>query len=661
MAIWAFFSSFVHVGRQYTGYGEVMIIGRWWAAFFSTATIVFIYIFVDKVYRNVLMALLAAACFAFAAVSIEQAHYCITESFITMMMIVVAFCSYKISQEGSWKNYLIAGAAFGLAMAAKTSSLYYVFMIVVGHLIYLSRKSRKEWEKEGKKQEENKGIHFVLALGLLLFVLISFTGVGYKLNGVFRDLLTQDLRLANGLWIAFFSVFTLIGTFLTIWGFTEIRVLRSQMTEWIKLSTVGALAFLIFCLLSPWSLLDYNGFSNSMNYEWRVVSVSDACYVIQFKDTLRYIYHLITLAQVELWWPLGIAAILGMFWVLGNFFHKLIRPTKKMYLLPLPFSENKGFSFSLPDLLILSWFIPYFGFIGSWNTKFVRYMVPLIPAFCIFGSLFLIEVIQWARSKFSFGYVLRPILIALVVGPSLFYSLAYMHVYRYLHPWIESSIWIFKNIPQGSAVLKEAWDDGLPTGVDHSIDARVEGAMGPQNYRQQEMTIYEMHGFNTDDTPVKKNYYANMIQKGDYISIASKKLWYTLTNCTPEFKPHGYNVYSVTSRYYRLLWSGLLGYKMVGEFHNFPSLLGWEHPDDMAEESFSVYDHPRVYVFKKIENILPERILKLLESDDYVKGIDRSRMRLITPDNVDAFIAERHDYLEKQGLLKQLDENFSAA
>ncbi len=112
----------------------------------------------------------------------------------------------------------------------------------------------------------------------------------------------------------------------------------------------------------------------------------------------------------------------------------------------------------------------------------------------------------------------------------------------------------------------------------------------------------------------------------------------------------------MTSRYYRCLWSGLLGYKMVAEFHNFPSFLGWEHPDDMAEESFSVYDHPRVYIFKKFETVQPAKILKLLETDDYVKGITRDQMRTITPANVDSFIAERHQYLESNGLLASLDE-----
>lgn len=656
VAFWSFWAAFSHGGRQYVGYGEVMIIGRWWAALFSTATIAAIYVFVNKAYRNNLMALLAAGSFAFAAVSIEQAHYCITESFITLMMVVISYLAFEISETGDWKSYLLAGAAFGLSMAAKTSSLYYVFIILFGHLVFLAKTSKLEWEKIGKKAKENSGIYAGLAALLLMIFFGACVGVSFKFNGVLHDLFEKNAILANVLWAILCVVVGSIGAVLTFWGMTEFKVLKAQIPQWIKLAGVAGLAFFIFCLLSPWSLLDLNGFTNSMNYEWHVVSISDACYVIQFKDTLRYIFQLTNLVSVELWWPLGITAVLGMFVVLGKFFYRLFALKKSGYVLPAPFSRNKGFSIALPDLLILVWFIPYFGFIGAWNTKFIRYMVPLIPAFCIFAAELISVLITWAKDKFSFGNILKPILVLLVLGSSFFYSLAYMHVYRHLHPWIESSIWIFKNVPPGSMVLKEAWDDGLPTGVDHEIDPRVEGNMGPQSYRQQDITIYEMHGFNTDDTPIKKNYYANIIQQGDYISIASKKLWYTLTACTPEFKPNGYNVYPVTSRYYRLLWSGLLGYKMVGEFHNFPGVFGWEHPDDMAEESFSVYDHPRVYIFKKVEVVPPDQVLKLLSSDDYVKGIDRDLMRTITPDNVDAFIAERHEYLEKNGLLQGLNE-----
>ncbi len=656
LAFWSFWAAFTHGGRQYVGYGETMLIGRWWAALFSTTTIGAIYLFVQKAYRNQLMAILAAASFAFAVVSIEQAHYCITESFITLMMVVIAYLAFQLSETGDWKNYLLIGAAFGLAMAAKTSSLYYIFIILGGHLVFLAKTPYQEWLKIDKKTKGDQGIHGGLA-GLLLAGLFgTFVLVAIKLNGIVHDLFSQQNVVANFIWIILCIALGIVGGTLTFWGISEFKVLRAQVPQWIKMATVVGLAFFVFCLLSPWSLLDFSGFSNSMNYEWHVVSISDACYVIQFKDTLRYIFQLSNLISVELWWPLGITAVMGMVWVLGRFLFNLVRLKKSGYLLPVPFAANKGFAVSLPDLLIVIWFIPYFGFIGAWNTKFIRYMVPLIPAFCIFAAELMSNLIDWAKDKIVLSKVLKPVLVVLVLGSSLFYSLAYMHVYRYLHPWIESSIWIFDNVPQGSMILKEAWDDGLPTGVDHSIDPRVEGSKGPQNYRQQDITIYEMHGFNTDDTPIKKNYYANILQQGDYISIASKKLWYTLTNCTPEFKPNGYNVYPVTSRYYRLLWSGLLGYKMVHEFHNFPGIFGWQHPDDMAEESFSVYDHPTVYIFKKVENVPVDRILKLLSSDVYVKGIDRDLMRTINENNVDAFIAQRHDYLEKAGLLQQLDE-----
>ncbi len=154
-------------------------------------------------------------------------------------------------------------------------------------------------------------------------------------------------------------------------------------------------------------------------------------------------------------------------------------------------------------------------------------MVPLIPAFCIFGARFLTDMFEWGK-KIPLGKFLKPILCGLVIGPSLFYSIAYMHVYRFQHPWIESSVWIYKNIPFGSKIFNEAWGDGLPVDISPTQDSRVDRIMSPGLYRSQDVTPYEMHGFPTDNSPIKKNYYANLIPTGDYISISSKKLWYTL-------------------------------------------------------------------------------------------------------------------------------------
>ncbi|HVM33401.1 MAG TPA: DUF2298 domain-containing protein [bacterium] len=653
--LWTLFASAPHGGFQYVDYGSLMITGRVWAAFFSTATIGAIFWLVRKIYAHEGLALLAAAFFAFSVVSIQVAHYCITESFITLMLVMVALLSFHLYERGDWPSYLTAGAAFGISMAAKTSSLYDVLILIMAHLLLLSKRSAADWQKEDRRHSADRDIHTLLASLLPPAVVVVFAGVGYKLKGVFQDLFYNgNSQVLPPGWLALFILLTAAGLVLGLWALKEFKALRGQMGYWIKLAAAGALAFLMFCLFSPWSLLDFADFQNSMNYEWHVVSIADACYVLQFKDTLRYLFHLQNLMSVELWWPLGVTAVAGALWVVGRLILSFFRASSKPYLLPLPFLKGKGISPSLPDLLLLIWFIPYFGFIGAWNTKFIRYMVPLIPFFCVFGARFLSDLPSALKAFPRVAATLRTALVACAIGGSLFYSMAYMHVYRFAHPWLESSVWIYKNVPPGSLIFNEAWGDGLPVDMNPQQDSRLDRPMSPGLYRSQDLTIYEQFGFPTDDSSVKRNYYANLIPQGDYISISSKKLWYTLTACTPEFKPHGFNAYPITSRYYRLLWSGLLGYKMVGEFHNFPSLFGWEHPDDMAEESFSVYDHPRVYLFKKVAAVSSDQILKLLSSDDYVRGIDRDMMRAVTPDNVDAFIESRRQYLQTHGLWDQL-------
>ena len=51
--------------------------------------------------------------------------------------------------------------------------------------------------------------------------------------------------------------------------------------------------------------------------------------------------------------------------------------------------------------------------------------------------------------------------------------------------------------------------------------------------------------------------------------------------------------------FYRRLLAGELGFRVVGRFKNYPSLLGVEFRDDDAEPSFISYDHPAVYVLQR--------------------------------------------------------------
>lgn len=644
---------------NFVDYRYEMVIGRGWAAFFSTLTIVAVYALVKRLYKNAGMALLAAAAFALSVISIQVSHYCITESLITLMGVVMALAAWEIAEEGSWRAYLVAGAAFGVALAAKSSSLYYVVMIVGSHLLWLAKRPEASWRLADKKTRGTQRLlHSLGAVALLVGCFGAFAAVGWKFKGVFSDLYQRDPGTGFALWVVLFTLLLGVGAVLLMWGLKSFEVLRAQVPAWIPLTVTGALAFFLFCLLSPWSLLARDEFMASMNYEWNVVSHADACYVYQFKDTPRYLFQLWNLMQVNLWWPLGVTAVLGMFWVYFRFFRGWKPAASGEGCLPVPFAPGKSFTFHPADFVLLLWFTAYFGFIGMWNTKFIRYMVPLIPFFCVFAARLLWDL--FGLLKGTGGRAVRAALLAVVLGGSLFYSAAYMAVYRNPHPWIEASVWIVKNIPFQSFILNEEWDDGLPTGVDPTTDPRVDKSYGPQNYRQENVRVYETFGMPTDDNPIKKQAYVDQLTKADYLTISSKKLWYTITNSTPEFKPNGFNVFPVSSRYYRLLWTGQLGYKMVGDFHNFPRLFGWSHPDDMAEESFSVYDHPRAYVFKKVETVSPERMRALLSSDDYVKGVNRDMMLGVTPQNVDAFIEAQHRRLEASGALQRLDAQMAA-
>ena len=53
----------------------------------------------------------------------------------------------------------------------------------------------------------------------------------------------------------------------------------------------------------------------------------------------------------------------------------------------------------------------------------------------------------------------------------------------------------------------------------------------------------------------------------------------------------------MVKQYYRDLFDGRLGFKLVKTFKIYPSLFGLTINDDDAELTFRLFDHPRVFVF----------------------------------------------------------------
>ena len=72
--------------------------------------------------------------------------------------------------------------------------------------------------------------------------------------------------------------------------------------------------------------------------------------------------------------------------------------------------------------------------------------------------------------------------------------------------------------------------------------------------------------------------------------------------------------FPMTIAYYNALFDGELGFERVAEFTSYPGLFGLTFPDQSAEEAFSVYDHPRVQIFKKTDRYSRQNAAVILGS-----------------------------------------------
>ena len=120
---------------------------------------------------------------------------------------------------------------------------------------------------------------------------------------------------------------------------------------------------------------------------------------------------------------------------------------------------------------------------------------------------------------------------------------------------------------------------------------------GGERYKHEELTLY--------DQPDDVNKWLVMNEKlknSDYIIIASNRLYTPLRKLSDCQKYR--SCFPKTADYYKKLFSNQLPFRKVAEFSSYPQLTIGNYqlsiPDDSADESFTVYDHPKILIYKKI-------------------------------------------------------------
>jgi YYY domain-containing protein len=367
----------------------------------------------------------------------------------------------------------------------------------------------------------------------------------------------------------------------------------------IMVSLVAALA--AFFVTSPFAILDLRLYLKQILEQGAMVrGQADWPFTRQYIHTTPFVYQIVQQVRWGLGWPLGIAAFAGFGWATVRQFRYLLSSHRQggAYEQGLVREQRAG------ELVMLGWAIPYFLLTGSFMVKFMRYMLPLLPLFILMGAAMLWQVRDASRASKASGGNLgaRSILlrgtrrIARVVGQALpwlvllasaLYALAFMRVYTQTHPWIQASRWIYAHLPDGAAIAREHWDDDLPLSLPEE-----RANPGAHQYDMRDalkLPMYEV------DNRAKYEQIRSILSEADYVVFATNRLYRTIPRL-PERYP-------MSTEFYRLFFAEKLGYVRASEFTAYPGLLGLRIVDDDADESFTVYDHPKPIIFRKARDL----------------------------------------------------------
>lgn len=275
----------------------------------------------------------------------------------------------------------------------------------------------------------------------------------------------------------------------------------------------------------------------------------------------------------------------------------------------------------LAFLLPLGLAVAVFAFQGPRFVAWMRYFAPMYPVLCLLAGWGLLALRRWSvgktdgirlwrnRGQVSGRHLARGATAALLLtlAGTAFWAGAFQNVYRSEHPRIQASRFIFEHIPAGAAITTEVWDDTLP----YPVPGYTWG-----NYRIVELDLYETDSVAKVEKLVRGVPGTNRVglDGADYVSISSNRV----RDSVPRLE----RKYPATIRYYELLDSGELGFDLVATFQVWPSLFGWSIDDSGAEESFTVYDHPEVRIYRKSDRWDPDRAIALLGEAHPERAVD---------------------------------------
>jgi len=315
--------------------------------------------------------------------------------------------------------------------------------------------------------------------------------------------------------------------------------------------------------------------------------------LLQYERILPFLYLAANLCRWQFGWPLGLIVIFGL----------------------LYFIAKHVYQWDKTSTLLILWSVVSLAVIRMMPLKSPIYVIPFLPFLCLFGAVLLCDLIRLLRFSNdsdkvppslqdflgirSFSIRNRKVLgtigllcLSAVVLFDIYYSYEFLKIYRDTHPCARAKKWTTKRLPEGCDLLVEDWEDSL-------IPLLVEE--GRQYHIRQNPVFMK-----PDYHPDKRRQILDNLHNSDYVILVGKRGHNSVLRLPDRFP--------MTSLYYKTLFNGDLGFDLVKTFRSPTEIFSRPMDDELADESFTIYDHPKVCVFKKTRNMSIEQIEAMLLS-----------------------------------------------
>ncbi len=418
------------------------------------------------------------------------------------------------------------------------------------------------------------------------------------------------------------AVFVVIPFVILCWYYFTSDVNRKLLHICFFSTKFALITAVFFLVTSPYNFISMEEFLGSMKYESEVgFGKYIPFYTKQFVNSVPVIFQAKYIFPYVLGMPIFILFLLGF----------ILLPWKNKFINVLRIAFLIAF---IPNALVFA--------------KWTRFIAPAYPIMIVIAAIFLVKSYELGvaslRNKKNFRIGFNVLCFMFYVS-CLLPGIAYLSIYRNTDVRFTASQWVMKNVPANSFILSETANV-----IDVPVPSPGENLT---EFYKKTFKYVSFNSYDLDTNPVLQSELKIHLQKADYILVPSRRVFANHT-CWREVKSEKLSAFVLNSQnygetrkvksdsayfyssarsvrlplfsnknlethcdylekiypelneYYDKLFSGELGFEQVAEFSEYPhiSLFGekiYELKDENAEETWTVFDHPVIRVYKRVK------------------------------------------------------------